>query len=98
MVKVRGATRRAQIAQTCWVSQFPGDRRKCLELLACWVCWKQEQEHEVHRTAIDRFKINRLVQARQNTERLVEPLNARMGDRHAAACAGRSQRLAFENF
>jgi hypothetical protein len=41
---------------------------KCLELFAHWVGWKEEREHKSDLPPVDRFEINRFVQARENTE------------------------------
>jgi hypothetical protein len=68
IVKTGAAARRAQIAKTRGVSQFPGDRCKRLELFAHGVRWKEEQEYKIDGPAIDCFKINRPVEARQNAE------------------------------
>ena len=50
--------------------------------------WKEEKKHEIDWLAIDCLKIDRLFQTDQNTECPFQPLNARMWNRHAAACPG----------
>jgi hypothetical protein len=70
------------------IPQFPGHRRKRLELFADWVAREKEQEHKIDRSCIDCLEINWSVQARENTEWLIQFLNAGVGNRHTAACPG----------
>ena len=95
VVKTAAGAGGAQVAQTCGISELARNRGECLELLPNRIGGEQEQEYEIDRPAVDRGEIDRSIQAGQDAERFVQPLNAGMRNRHTAAGAGRSQFLAF---
>lgn len=77
----------AEAAHGFRCSQYSGDRCQGAKLLLVGRDGKEEQEQQIDRSAINRVKIDGLLEANQDSKRLVETRYARMWNRNPSAGA-----------
>src|SRR5262245_40303403 len=79
------------------IAQRPRNRCQRVQVVRLGICGQQQQKHEVDWLAVDCVECDGPLGTSQQAEWLLQPGNARMGNRDSAAHAGRPQFFASEH-
>ena len=78
------------------IAQQSRDARERLEMVGARALRRKQEENQIDRLVVERFEIDRPVEAREQTEQLVELGQLAMRNGNAIADAGRAQLLTLQ--